>query len=359
MFIAPNTPAVVVNLDQVDRNIESMVQSLSAHGISHRPHIKTHKSLYFARLQMELGAVGVTCARIGELETMIHGGVRNVLLAYPVIGNDKLRQLGNLLRYADIICAVNSMEGAKALSLLGNHVRKISVLIEVDGGTHRGGLAPYEPTLAFANDLKDLSGIQVIGLMYYGGTASSCHSREELEQVAKKEREELCGTAELLKQNGFDMQVLSGGSSYSSKMPELLDGITESRAGTYIFNDCMQMSLGMATEQECALRVHSTVVCVVDEHHLIIDAGSKSLASDLCANRPGHGFVCELPDATITHLNEEHGFVETKTPHGKRIGDIVTVIPNHCCTVVNLFGTLVGTRNGDYYSTITVDARGK
>lgn len=358
MFFAPSTPAVVIDLNQVDNNIRSMVEGLKACGIRHRPHTKTHKSLYFTRRQLELGAAAVTCAKVSEAEVLAHGGVRDIFIAYPIIGNEKLRRLGNLLNISDISTLVNSPEGAMGLSLLGRNTRPIPVLIEIDGGMGRGGVKPYQPALDFALQIKDLPGIRIVGLSYYNGMLSSLNSREAMEAEARRERDELTGTAELLRKNGFKIDVLSGGSSYSSKLPEQIAGITEARAGTYIFNDVSHLFGGTAAEDQCALRVHATVVSVVDDNNAILDAGSKTLSTDLCGKKPGYGYVTELPEAEIWKLNEEHGFLRTPTPHGLKVGSHLSIIPNHCCVVMNLANSALGVRDGQYERTIDIEARG-
>lgn len=360
MYKSFPTPAVVIDLDQVDRNIINMVESNKKHGINHRPHIKTHKSVYIAKRQLELGAKGITCAKLGEVEVMIDGGISDILIAYPLIGQDKLERLGRLIDRANIITIVNSEKGAQALSQLGQSKGiKISVLIEVDGGMNRGGHKPMEPTLRFAQKIRDLKGIDIIGLMYYSGIIYNEDTKEGFESRARLERDEVINTAKLLEKHGFNMSILSAGSSYSSKMPHLLEGVTEVRAGNYVFNDCGQLVTGFATEDECALRVISTVVSVVDNHHAIIDAGSKTLTSDTCPHRKGYGYVVGRPDIYITHLNEEHGFIECETQLDLEVGDKIAIIPNHACVVPNLVDEAYGVRKGQLEKMIKIDARGK
>jgi D-serine deaminase-like pyridoxal phosphate-dependent protein len=354
------TPAVLADLDQVDANIKSLIEDNKRYGIAHRPHIKTHKSLYFAYRQLALGAMGVTCAKLGEAEVMAKGGIREILIAYPIIGEKKVNRLGALMDMAHVITIVNSREGALGLNSLGeSRGMPVEVLIDVDGGVRRGGMAPYQPALDFAKSIRHLKGIRIVGLMYYGGTIYGESTREGILKKTIKERDELTGTAELLKQNGFEMSILSAGSSYSSKMPEALQGITESRAGHYLFNDCAQLATCMATEKECALTVLSTVLSLTDERHAIIDAGSKALTSDLCKHRPGYGYVCGHPELRIDHLNEEHGYLESDSPLPFKVGDVIRIIPNHCCVVTNLCDEIYGMRGDMFERMIPIEARGK
>ena len=353
------TPAVVVELDQVTENLKQMQTLTKAHGIAVRPHIKPHKSVYFAMQQLELGAQGITCARLSEAEVMADYGIHDILIAYPLIGEDKMERIGKLMQRARIHTIVNSETGAAQLSALGVRIgKKVPVLIEVDGGLHRGGIAPYAPTLAFAKKIEALPGLEICGLMYYGGLIYAQKTRAGFEAETRREHDELTGTAALLRQNGFTMCILSGGNSYSSRCCEYLEGITEVRCGNYIFNDVLTITTGFATEQQCALRAVSTVVCKVDAHHAIIDAGSKTLTTDTCAFRSGYGYVVGRPDIQIEKLNEEHGFLVSEQPLGLEVGDKIAIIPNHACVLPNLTDKLYGIRNGRIERMIPIEARG-
>ncbi|MEA4890034.1 MAG: alanine racemase [Clostridiaceae bacterium] len=354
------TPAVVAELDQVEENIRDMVRMNAEQGIRVRPHIKPHKSCYLARLQLSLGCRGITCAKLGEAEVMADCGIRDILIAFPLIGKDKMERLGALMQKADMMTIVNSETGAAQLSDLGLRIgKKVRVLIEIDGGINRGGLKPGEPAVAFARAIGHHQGIEIIGLLYYGGTIYSETTLEGFDRVTRLEHDNVLETAALLRQAGFTMEILSGGSSYSSKRPQFLNGITEVRPGHFIFNDAGQLVSGFATERQCALRVVATVVCVNDEHHAIIDAGSKTLTTDLCGHRAGYGYVAGRGDILIAKLNEEHGFIESEHPLGYKIGDKIAIIPNHACVIPNLADEIYGFRNGKMERMIRIDARGK
>ncbi|MGB8455594.1 MAG: alanine racemase [Anaerocolumna sp.] len=354
------TPAVVIELEQVEKNLKDMVELNEKYGIHVRPHIKPHKSVEIAKLQLKLGAAGITCAKLGEAEVMAEAGIRDILIAFPLIGEDKMERLAKLLDIADVITIVNSTEGAKQLSKIGEQKnKKVEVLLEIDGGINRGGKKPYEPTLKFANEIKDLSGIDILGIMYYGGTIYGETTLEGFDRVTKLEHDNMVGTAQMLRDAGFKMNVLSGGSSYSSKRSHLLNGITEVRPGHYIFNDCGQLFTSFATEEQCALKIIATVVCMNDENHAIIDAGSKTLTTDLCGHHEGYGYVVGHPDIMITKLNEEHGFIESTNLLNLRIGDKIAIIPNHACVIANLADEVYGIRNKQVDHMIRIDARGK
>ncbi|HBP37561.1 MAG TPA: amino acid processing protein [Clostridiales bacterium] len=353
------TPAVVAELDPIEANIRTMVAANARYGLKVRPHIKPHKSVFLTRLELELGCQGITCAKLGEAEVMAAAGFTDILIAFPLIGEDKMTRLARLTDQAQILTIVNSVAGARQLAQTGQSTgRPIRTLIELDGGIRRGGIQPLAPAVAFARAIHDLQGLQIVGLMYYGGTIYNEDSLEGFERVARLEQQAVTATARLLSDEGLDMGILSGGNSFAAKMPHCLAGLTEVRPGNFIFNDCNQLFAGMATEAQCSLRVVATVVCLVDSCHAIIDAGSKTLTTDLCAKHPGYGAVVGRPDICLTKLNEEHGFIESRQPLGLEIGDKIAIIPNHACVVPNLADEIYGIRNNQVERLIRIEARG-
>lgn len=356
-----STPSVSVDLDVAEQNISQTVRALNPYKILHRPHIKVHKSCFFARRQQELGCKGITCAKLGEAEVMAEGGISDILIAYPLIGADKLERYGRLIKKGILLSTViNSLEGARGLSELGESLkRRLPVLVELDGGIGRGGLKLGEPLEAFGKQCKDLPGIQIIGVEYYGGDIYGCRTLDEIRNRAGRERDEIVESGKVLEKLGYDISVLSGGSSFSIRFPEQLEGLTEVRAGNYIFNDCALLSIGVVAESDCAMEILSTVVARPDERTAIIDAGSKTLTTDRVGFREGFGYIKEKPEAVITKLNEEHGFVYSPNGLSWCPGEIVHIIPNHACTIPNLCDEIYGMRKGKLERIIAVEARGK
>jgi D-serine deaminase-like pyridoxal phosphate-dependent protein len=354
------TPAVVVELDIVEKNVRNMIEGLARYGIAHRPHVKTHKSVELAKLQLSLGAKGITCAKLGEAEIMAQNGIDDILVAFPMIGEDKLERYGALAEKCTLRSIVNSLSGAQGLSLLGERMgKKLEALIELDGGVHRGGVPP-EDTLDFARSIAPLDGIRIVGLLYYPGLIYNENTEEGLERLAKLERDHLTEAAKLLKNHGFEMRILSGGNTPSAKRPGCLEGITEARPGNYIFNDCAQLYPGQVRPEDCALRVISTVVCRPDDRSAIIDAGTKTLTSDSfpsCAGQYGH--ILGHEGVNLHKLNEEHGFLKSDLPMPFAIGDKIAIVPNHACVVTNLADEVFGLRGGRFDHRIQIDARGK
>ncbi len=355
------TPAVLIDLDVVDANIRAMVEGTRKYGITHRPHIKTHKCVALAKRQVELGCKGITCAKLGEAEVMAAAGFKDILIAYPLIGADKLQRLQNLLKQdITLRTVVNSVEGATGISKVGEQLgQPVEILIEIDGGMDRGGLKPGEPAVEFARKIKDLPGIKIVGILYFGGGLGKKDSPVNVIEKSLRERDDIVHTANILRAEGHTMDILSGGSSFTSKNPECLEGLTEVRAGTYVFNDVSQLVVGYARPENCALTCLVTVISRPDEYSAIIDAGSKTLTSDLNAQRPGYGYVLEDSQIQIVKLNEEHGFLKSEHRIKFAIGERITIIPNHACVLPNLTDEMYGMRGDEVEQMLKVDARGR
>ena len=352
------TPYVVADLDVIENNIKTMVTSLEKYHIKHRPHIKAHKSVYFANKQLELGACGITCAKVTEAQVFVENGFKDILLAYPIVGDEKLNLLGELMNKANITTIVNDKKHVYDLSKLSSKIKKIiSVLIEIDGGINRGGLNPGKDTIDFYHKVKNIDGVKINGFLYYGGTIYREETLEDIKNKAKEDSSILVETKNILKDN--NITVLSSGSSPSSRFPQQLEGITESRAGNYIFNDVNALKVGLCNVDDCALRIKTTVISTPCKGSAIIDAGSKTLTSDLSKFKKGFGYVVEYPEIEIYNLNEEHGFLKFSPGIDLKIGQILSIIPNHACVISNLCDEIFGINKKGEKIRIKIDARGK
>jgi D-serine deaminase-like pyridoxal phosphate-dependent protein len=354
------TPAVIVDLDIAESNIARMALCLQSNGIQHRPHIKTHKSLFFAKKQMTAGACGITVAKISEAEIFAAGGFEQILIAYPIIGEDKLRRFAILHRTIELIATVDSMMAASGLSRVGvENGKPVRVLIEIDGGLHRTGRQPGTDIIDFAKLVKELPGLEIFGILGYFGTIYDNTTEEGFNKAAQHEAKIMKMTGEQLKNEGIQVAVVSSGSTPSAILAEHLEGITEVRAGNYIFFDVSAMGMGFAKEDNCALRVIVTVISTPLPGRATIDAGSKTLTSDKARHRDGYGYVVGQPEISITALNEEHGFLEfDPLVVSFKVGDRLEIIPNHSCVIPNLTNIMFGVRKGEVMEQITVDARG-
>ncbi|ANS74696.1 amino acid processing protein [Paenibacillus yonginensis] len=354
------TPQPIIDLDIVERNIKSMAEKLKQHGIRHRPHIKSSKSVQIAAKQLVAGAIGITAAKLSEAEVFVNAGIPNILIAYSLVGEVNLRRFAELHRQSDLLTTVDSFIGAEGLSRVGRESGKpVRVLVEVDGGLHRGGRQPGEDAAGFARSVHAMEGIQVEGVMNYAGTIYQHTTSQGFIDAVREEAALLRKTVDLMKAYGVPVDIVSSGSSPSALFCKHLQGVTEVRAGNYVFFDASGIGMGLAAEEDCALRVLATVISTPLPGLATIDAGTKTLTSDKAHGRSGFGIVVGRPGIEITGLNEEHGFLKFD-PLTERleIGEQIEIIPNHSCIIPNLYNEIQGVRKGQAVEVISIDARG-
>jgi D-serine deaminase-like pyridoxal phosphate-dependent protein len=342
------TPAVTVNLDIMEDNIRRVQSYVSEHGIAFRPHIKTHKIPALGMLQMRAGAVGITCQKIGEVEVFADAGVaEDVLLTFNVIGAQKTdRLMTQMKRLKRLAVVLDNLPVAKGLSDAalghGTHVR---FLIECDTGMGRNGVQTPQEALDLARVVTQLPRMHFEGLMTF--PIRQPKSGEFFEEALR-----------LFKSAGIPVPVVSGGGTPAIFSIEKFPMLTEHRAGTYIFNDVMTVASGTATWDNCAMRVRTTVVSRPTDTRAVFDCGTKVLTSDLYTVT-GYGHVLEYPDAVIPHLSEEHGVIDLSSSKTKpEVGEVIHVVPNHCCVVSNMVDEMYGVRAGKVEVTWPVAARG-
>jgi D-serine deaminase-like pyridoxal phosphate-dependent protein len=344
-----DTPAVVIDLDIVESNIRRAQEKLASHGFANRPHIKTHKIPALAKMQMEAGAVGITCQKLGEVEVMADAGVADdILLTYNVLGEAKAERLIALIRRLKRMAVVVDNEVvARGLSEAGKkHGVDIRFLIECDTGGGRNGVQTPQAALDFANVAMRLPNMQFEGLMTY--PTAKPEQRQWLERAMQ-----------LLNGAGIATPVISGGGSPMMKGCGDFPMLTEYRAGTYIYNDVMQVTAGAATWDDCAMTVRATVVSTPTETRAVFDAGSKVMTYEQYYAK-GYGRVVEYPDAEVTGFSEEHGILDlSKCAKKPTIGETISVIPNHCCVVTNMMDEIYAARKGVVEAVYPVAARGK
>lgn len=343
------TPALVADLDVVERNIARLQARCDAAGIKNRPHIKTHKSVRLARMQVAAGAVGVTCQKLGEAEVMADAGIDDIFISYNLIGGDKIERLGKLLQRVNLSVAADNPVVVEALSNAGWIAgRNLPVLVECDTGRKRAGVETPAEAIALARQIALTQGLSFEGLMFYAPENAVEATNRFYDEVKT-----------VLDAEGIRIKRVSTGGSPNlinlGKMP----AATEHRSGTSIFNDRMQMAAGVATEEECALTVYSTVVSRAGAERGILDAGSKVFTSDTGWKLDGYGHILEHPEARISQFAEEHGFLDLSRCNDRpRVGDVVRVIPNHVCVTVNVVGELVLVRGDRIDEVVRVEARG-
>ncbi|REE68802.1 D-serine deaminase-like pyridoxal phosphate-dependent protein [Paenibacillus taihuensis] len=358
-----DTPHVLIDLDAVERNIARMQDIADRAEVSLRPHAKTHKLPVLAHKQIEAGAVGVTVAKLGEAEVMAAGGVRDILIAYPIVGEQKLERLIRLAKHVDITVAVDGYEVAEAISDAALEANMtIGVLVEFDCGFRRVGLEAGEPVLELAMRLVQLPGIEIKGIMTFGGQAYQAADESELRRLGREEGQAAADTAQQLIEQGIAADIVSAGSSPGSPYTANVQGVTEIRPGTYIFGDLMQVALGAQSLEDCALTVKVTVVSRPEPGRAVIDAGTKIFTSDGAASPigTGKGYVVGHPGINLAWMSEEHGMLELdESEQSLAIGDTLEIIPVHCCAVMNMVDEVAAIRGEEVEALWEVQGRGK
>lgn len=343
------TPVPVIDLDRVERNLAKMQAYCDSHKLRLRPHIKTHKIPAFAHRQVALGASGITCQKLGEAEVMADAGLDDIFISYPLIGGAKALRLAALARRVTMGVAVDNPlaleTAARAARAAG---RPIGVLVEFDSGNKRTGVVSVDQALALARQVTEAEGLRFDGLMTYPSSAATS------EFVAEAKRR--------FADSGLAIAVVSGGGTPNAWRAHEVMGLTEVRVGTYIYHDRATVAAGTASLEECALHLHATVVSRPTEDRAVIDAGTKSLTSDLVAPTAGSGYglILEYPDAVIERLNEEHGVLDlSRCDRKPGLGERVRIVPNHVCVVSNLHDEVVVSRDGRVVDSWRVAARGR
>jgi D-serine deaminase-like pyridoxal phosphate-dependent protein len=343
------TPAVVIDMERVARNITRVQALCDAAGLANRPHIKTHKSPLLAQMQVEAGAKGITCQKLGEAEVMAEAGLDDILISYNLIGAEKMARLGRLARRATVTVAADNavvIDGLAEAAALAE--RPLSVVVECDTGRKRAGVETPDEAITLARRIAATPGLSFAGLMLYP-TEDGWPQAQRFYDAA---------TAGL-RDAGLAATIVSTGGSPNLKHLGELNGATEHRPGTYIFNDRMQVAAGVAGWDDCALNVYATVVSRAAPGRGIVDAGSKTLTADT-GGLDGFGLILDYPQARIKGFAEEHGFLYlSRSATGPQVCEVVRIVPNHVCVVVNMVDELVMVRGGEIVGILPVAARGR
>lgn len=333
------TPAVVIDVGRLERNLARMAEAAAAAGVALRPHAKTHKCPQIARRQLSHGAAGLTVATLAEAELFTSEGCSSVFIAYPLWAGSAGRaaRLAALRERTDLRVGVDSVTAAAKLADAAPGLR---VLIEIDSGQHRSGVLA-DQVLPLAASCRNL-GLDVAGAFTHPGHAYS--SPAAVGTGAEDERAALAAAGAALARYVDGTPVLSGGSTPTA-VRGLSAPLSEVRPGTYVFGDRQQMHLSGLDAGDVALVVAARVVSTPRPGQAVLDAGSKTLSGDRPAWLSGHGLILEAPEAAIAWLSEEHAVV-TGLEAGLKVGDLVRVVPNHVCTVVNLTSELLVVDDG-------------
>ena len=340
------TPVPVVDMDCLETNITRLQTYLDEHKIANRPHVKTHKIPAIAKLQMDAGAIGITCQKVSEAEVMAGAGFDDIFIPYNIIGESKLKRLMSLAARIQVSVTADSAFTVRGLSNAAQHADlTLTVLVECDTGLQRCGVQSPGEAAELARLIAKLPHLHFGGLMTFPTPAG-----EYLDGFVRE-------TRSLLKSDGLKIERVSGGGTPGMWEAHTHPELTEYRAGIYVYGDRLSLRSGAVTLDTCALKIFATVVSRPTPERGVLDAGSKTMSSDL-HGLDGYGFIYEYPEAKINALSEEHGHVDFSACARKpEIGERVSIIPNHCCMVTSLFDEVVGVRGEQVEETWQVAAR--
>ena len=359
---AIDTPALVVDMHRMEENILRVHRATLNAGLQIRPHIKAHKTPEIAQMQIAAGAIGVTCAKLGEAEVMSTAGIEDIFIAYPLVGQTKMRRLVALARRTPrLSIAVESIEAAGQVSdTFAVAGIELEVMIEVDVGAGRTGVAPEE-AVTFADQVAEMAALEVAGVMGYASHFGyDARGEVQLVEGAAEEGRVIGQVADSLSSAGHEMRRISGGSTPTAGRYQPGCGLTEIRSGTYVFYDRNQVDIGSAPMEQVALSVLATVVATPTAERAIIDAGTKGLSQQVGSVSDGYGWLPDVPGAKVVKINDEHGFVDvTEAERALEIGEKVSVVPPRAPTCLNLYDRIYAVREGVVEDVWRVAARGK
>lgn len=362
------TPVLILDTGIMHRNLDRMARIARENGVDLRPHVKTHKCPDLAREQLRSGAIGIAVAKLSEAEVMVRSGIENIQIANEIVDPRKIERLALLAKEAEedtkpqVTIAADNPDNVDHLSsVMSRHGASLNVLVDIDIGYHRTGLPWKKPDMIarFVRHIRSAPGLHFLGIMTHAGQVYSSTNIHDVEEIGIHEGTSMAGLARQLANRGLECECVSVGSTSTAPFAAQVEGITEIRPGNYIFNDAIQMSLGVARVEDCALRILATVTSTPSKEWIIIDAGSKSLGPEtgFAGNRnlTGHGHILGK-DAVIDKLTEEHGFIGgIGTGETFELGEVIEIIPNHACFCVNLHDRMIGKQDGKEYR---IEARG-
>ena len=354
------TPALVIDGVVVRRNIERLASYTTGHGLRIRPHAKTHKSRFIARLQMAAGAIGLAVAKVGEAE-QLQESAEDLLMAYPAVDVSRCTRLAALARTRTMRVAAENPSGVACLGAAAVQAGStIGVLVEIDVGMGRTGVATPEDALKLAQLITQTSGLRLDGILCYPGQLWNPVAEQPrvLAVVSAKLQE----TLDLWRANGLEAKIVSGGTTPTIFNSHLVKQYTEIRPGTYVFNDMNTFRGGYCKLEECAARLICTVISTTVKNQVVLDGGTKTFSSDLClpARDSGHGYMLEYPAARVAVLSEEHAQIDVSQCENRpRAGERVSVVPNHICPCINLQDSVWWREADGSLQKINIDARGQ
>ncbi len=358
------TPYIMIDEERTDRNIARMAEAIKNKGVSLRPHIKTHKMPELALKQLAAGATGITVAKLSEAEVMANAGIKDIFVAYPIVSKAKIERAVKLAATGiRLITGVDNFDAASLLArAAANNRLTIEVRLEIETGLLRTGVLPSK-AVELAQAISKLRGLKLTGIFTYRGAILDGSPTTDLQAAGHEEGKLLVEVAETLRAAGIPVKDVSAGSTSTALYAAQIEGITEVRPGTYIFQDCMQAAFGVCNLEDTSALVWATVVSRPAPNRIIIDGGSKAFATDAQPGKAplylkGFGHIVGDPDALFERMSEEHGIITVRPESVYAPGDRLTIIPNHICPTVNLYNeVIIKNKDGDLRRA-TIAARG-
>jgi len=358
-----DTPTTLIDLDRLERNIRDWQASMSRCGVKFRPHIKTHKIPEIARMQVDAGAIGIVCAKVSEAEPFATSRIEDICIAYPVVGELKWRRIAELAKSTKRITVnCDCEEAARGLSEAAARAGvTIQVQIDVDSGLHRGGIPQDDQSgiHELACKIASLPGLQFGGVTTF--RSSGFPGAPPPKDAGHAEGRLLVDIANRLGASGVEVRDVTAGSTPTGKWVAEVPGVTEVRAGNYVFNDLMQLNNGIADEDQLALSVLCTVVSHNGDGRLTIDGGSKTFSGDaggVGGNQTTPAAIARAVDRQlfVERLSEEHGIA--RADNAVKLGEKIRFYPYHACTCANLSDEIIGFRGERVEVVWPVRARG-
>jgi len=351
-----DTPALLIDLDIMEANIAKMAEFFKYVSAELRPHVKTHKTPIIAHKQIQAGAIGVTCAKLGEAEAMIHAGIEDVLIANQIVGTQKIARLVNLAKHTNLMLAVDNPQNVDELSAVCEAKgATLRALVEVNTGMGRCGVEPGEPTLELARKVCNAKAVKFAGLMGYEGHTVITKKKAERERETKKSVDILVDMKKLLEGNGIPVDIVSGGGTGTYDITGSYPEMTEIQAGSYVLMDTEYAKVeGVGNTFGCALTVLTTVISRPKPDRIITDAGMKVLTGEFGLPQPKN-----IDGLELVSLSEEHGGLVADENVSLKVGDKFEILPTHGCTTINLHDNFYGIRDGKLECIWKIEARGK
>lgn len=357
------TPCLVIDLEKTVKNIKDMQEICDANQVKLRPHIKTHKMVKFAKLQMEHGACGISCAKLSEAEVMADAGIDDIFVAYPTVGKHRLLKAVALNRKVKrLILGVDSLVQAQALSEIAKKENMVfEIRMEIDTGANRCGV-DVEGVVGLAKEISALENLKLTGIYTFKSLMYQGKATQEADLAADEEANLMKTVKSMIEEAGIGPLEISAGSTPTGIQLTKHNGIDEIRPGTYVFKDQMLVYEKVFPEEEISACVVATIVSIKNDGTIIVDGGSKAFCTDIGLNAapyfyPGYA-ICEDRDYVLGRVNEEHGYLYTNSTTCKyKVGDQLIFYPIHICTTLNLYNE-VYIFDGELFEKNKVDARG-